>query len=135
MIILLRLLPVLIGLLCIIAAFVPGRRNRVAHPCDTWGIVVGCRTQPVYQHRGEAQAFAPVVRYTTDKGEITAVSRHYVPEWQYGYRTGDRVKIRYDTQQPDVFCICGSGRWRRGMLMTVGIGTILAYGVLWVQYH
>lgn len=136
MILLLELLPVLIALACIAAAFVPVRRSRISHPCYTKGIVVAHRTQRMYKHRSETEAFAPVVRYNTPKGEITAASRVYVPEWQYRHKIGDQVQICYHAQQPDIFQICrDGGEWRRGVLLTLGIGTLLAYGVLWIQYY
>lgn len=135
MLIFLEGLPVLIGLVCIVLAFVPVRRGRIPHPCYTEGIIAGRRSQRMYRHHNEAELFAPVVRYSTPQGEITAVSRTYLPEWQYGFRTGDTVKICYHAQQPDVFIICSdSSGWRRGVLLTIGLGTILAYGVLWLQY-
>lgn len=131
-----ELLPVMIGLVCIAAAFFPVRSGKVAHPCYTEGTVVAYRSQRMYRHHSETEALAPVVRYTTPDGEITAVSRHYVPEWQYRHQSGDRVKVCYNAQQPDVFRICGDGgEWRKGVLLTVGIGTLLSYGVLWIQYH
>lgn len=135
MVLFLEILPVLIGLVCIVLAFVPVRRGRVSHPCYTEGTITGHRSQRVYRHNNEAELFAPVVRFTTPKGEITAASRTYVPEWQFGYRTGDKVKICYNAQQPDLFIICSENNaWRRGVLLTIGLGTILAYGVLWLQY-
>ena len=135
MLLVLMLMPVLIALGCIAAALLPVG-HKVPHPCYTEGIVVAHRSQRIYRHRNETEAFAPVVRYTTPNGEITAASRSYVPEWQYRHRTGDKVKICYNAQQPDLFRICGDGSaWRRGVLLTVGIGTLLAYGVLWIQYH
>lgn len=133
---LLKLLPVLISLFCIAAALIPVRRGKIAHPCYTEGLIVGHRTQMVYKYRNETMAFAPVVRYMAQDKEITAVSRYYVPEWQYGHRTGERVKICYNAQQPDLFRICrDGGEWRRGVLLTIGIGTLLAYGILWIQYY
>lgn len=135
MVFFLNILPVLIGLVCIVLAFVPVRRSRVSHPCYTEGTIIGHRTQRMYRHHSGAELYAPVVRFTTPKGEITAASRTYLPEWQYGFRTGDKVKICYHAQQPDVFAICSeSNAWRRSILLTAGIGTILAYGVLWLQY-
>lgn len=129
------LMPVLIALGCIAAALIPTGHN-VPHPCYTEGIVVAHKSQKIYRNHSETEAIAPVVCYQTPDGEITATSRSYVPEWQYRHRIGDRVKICYNAQQPDIFRICGDGSpWRKGILLTVGIGTLLAYGVLWVQYH
>lgn len=133
--ILILLMPVLIALGCIAAALIP-TGHHVPHPCYTEGIVVAHKSQKIYRNRSEIEALAPVVRYNTPDGEITATSRSYVPEWQYPHRIGDRVKICYHAQQPDVFRICGeSSPWRKAVLLTVGIGTLLAYGVLWIQYH
>lgn len=131
----LYLLPVLAALLCIVLAFFPVRHENVHHPGYADGVIIGCRTQTVTSHRTETKAFAPVVQYTVQDREITAAARDYVPEWQYAYRVGDKVRICYSTQQPDLFRICRkSGAWRRGILLTAGIGTLLAYGVLMVQY-
>lgn len=128
-------IPVLIGIGCIIAAFIPVRKGRISHPVYTIGTVVGKRTQTVWRNRSETQTFAPVVRYETPGGEITAASRNYLPEWQYERRTGDRVRICYDRTQPDLFCLCDeSSTWRRTALLTFGIGVIAAYAVLWLQY-
>ena len=131
----LLLLPVLLAAGCIGAAFVPTRKGSVAHPVYTVGTVVGKRAQKVWRNRSETEAFAPIVRYETEQGEITAVSRYYLPDWQYHRRTGDRVKLCYDRTQPDVFCLCDeSSHWRKTVLLTFGIGTLAAYAVLWVQY-
>ena len=133
----LLLSPVLAAVICIILAFVPVRKGRIAHPVCTTGTVVGSRCQRVYKNRSETDSFAPVVRFRTEQGvEITAASRCYLPEWQYRRRTGDRVKICYDRTQPDVFCLCDeSSEWRKIALLTFGIGTLAAYAVLWVQYR
>lgn len=131
----LYLLPVLTALLCIILAFWPVKREKVVNPEYTEGRIVGHRTQTVTRYRNETQAFAPIVQYLVNDREITAAAREYVPEWQYTYRTGERVRICYNLKQPDLFQICrGSSTWRRGALLTAGIGILLAYGVLWVQY-
>ncbi len=131
----LYLLPVLTALICIILAFLPVKRERVSHPDYTYGVIIGHRTQMVNRYRSETMTFSPIVRYTVNDREITAAARKYVPEWQYEYRVGDRVRICYNTQQPDLFQLCQkSSTWRKGVLLTVGIGTLLAYGVLWVQY-
>ena len=128
-------LPVLIGVCCIGAAFIPVRKGRIAHPVYTVGTVVGSRRQTVWRNRSETESLAPVVRFETASGEITAVSRYYLPEWQYRRKTGDKVKICYDRTQPDVFCLCDeSSTWHRTALLTFGIGTLAAYGVLWEQY-
>lgn len=132
---LLLLLPVLAAVGCIIAAFIPVRKGRIAHPVCTMGTVVGKRTQRVYRNHSETEAYAPVVRYETTQGEIVSASRYYLPDWQYHRRTGDRVKVCYDRTQPDLFCLCDeSSHWRKITLLTFGIGTLVAYAVLWVQY-
>ena len=128
-------LPVLIAAGCIAAALIPVREGNIAHPAYTVGTVVGNRSQKVWKNRSETESFAPVVRYETEKGEITAASRYYLPEWQYRRRIGDTVKICYDRTQPDVFCLCDeSSTWRKTALLTFGIGTLAAYGILWGQY-
>jgi hypothetical protein len=128
-------LPVLISVCCIAAGFIPVRKGKVAHPVYTVGTVVGSRSQKVWKNRSETESLAPIVRYQTEAGEITAASRHYLPEWQYGRHIGDSVKLCYDKTQPDVFCLCDeSSPWRRTALLTFGIGTLAAYGILWIQY-
>lgn len=99
-------LPVLIAVCCIAAAFIPVRKGRVAHPVYTTGTVVGSRRQTVWKNRSETESLAPVVRFETASGEITAASRYYLPEWQYRRQIGDKVKLCYDRTQPDVFCLC-----------------------------
>ena len=132
----LLLIPVLAAVICIIAAFVPVRKGKIAHPVCTTGVVVGSRSQKVWKNRSETMSYAPIVRYETEAGEITAASRYYLPEWQYSRRTGDRVRICYDRTQPDVFCLCDeSSYWRKTALLTFGIGTLAAYAILWVQYR
>lgn len=135
MIWLIRLVPAVIAVICIILAFVPGRRGKIAHPAHAAGTVVGSRTQMIYRNGNEVTAYAPVVRYQTEKGEITAASREYVPEWQYGYRNGDKTEVIYDTQQPDLFVLKPDGSRRKTILLTVGIGTLIAGAALWIQYH
>ena len=134
MIWLIRLAPAVIALVCIVLAFVPVRRGKVAHPVPVKGTVVGSRTQKIYRNGSEVSAFAPVVRYETPSGEITAASRDYLPEWQYTHHPGDEVSLLYDREQPDLFVLQGSGgEWRRTALLTAGIGTLIAGAVLWVQ--
>ena len=136
MIWLIRLAPAVIAVICVILAFVPVRRSKVAHPVNVTGTIVGSRIQKIYRNGNELQALAPVVRYETASGEITAASRDYLPEWQYGYHSGDTVELTYDKEQPDVFVLRSSGSdWRRAAFLTAGVGTLIAAGVLWVQYH
>lgn len=132
---LLLFVPLLLAGGCILAAFIPVRKGHIAHPVYTMGTVVGTQSQRVWHHRSETESCAPIVRYETPQGEITAASRYYLPDWQYHRRTGDRVRICYDRQQPDLFCLCDeSSHWRKAVLLTFGIGTIAAYGILWGQY-
>ncbi|MCR4647245.1 MAG: DUF3592 domain-containing protein [Oscillospiraceae bacterium] len=133
MIWLIRLVPAVIAVLCIILAFVPGRRGKIDHPAAAQGEVVGTRTQKIYRHGNEILAFAPVVRYQTPGGEITSASRNYVPEWQYNYHLGDAVDITYNTQQPDLFVMNPDTHLRKCILLTIGIGTLIAGAALWVQ--
>ena len=136
MIWLIRLAPAAIALICIVLAFVPVRRGKVAHPVTVRGTVTGSRIQKIYRSGNELQALAPVVRYETERGEITAASRDYLPEWQYRYHIGDAVEVVYDKMQPDLFVLNGGGNvWRRTALLTAGIGTLIAGAVLWLQYH
>lgn len=129
-------LPVILAAGCILFAFLPVRKGKIAHPVYTVGIVVGSRSQRVWTNRSETESFAPVLRYETEQGEITAVSRYYVPEWQYHRRAGDQVKLCYDRTQPDVFILCDeSNYWRKTALLTFGIGTLAAYGILWGRFY
>ncbi|MBR3628867.1 MAG: DUF3592 domain-containing protein [Oscillospiraceae bacterium] len=136
MIWLIRLVPAVMALVCIVLAFVPVRRGRIAHPVTAKATVTGSRTQMIHRNGSEVTAYAPVVRYETASGEITAASREYVPEWQYRYHPGDALEIVYDRQQPDLFVLKDTGGvWRRTALLTAGIGTLIAGAVLWLQYH
>ena len=128
-----ELLPVAVGLLCIAAAFLPGR-DPIRHPVYTEGEIVGQASQTVWQQHAKTDALAPVVRFSTPQGEITATARRFVPEWQYRFHRGERVKICYDAKQPDMFRVCGGVPLRRYLLLTAGIGTLIAYGVLWEQF-
>lgn len=129
-----RLLPAAAALVCIVLGLLPQRRG-VSHPVMTEGTVIGSRRQRIPQRRGEIEVFAPVVCYATPDGEIEAVSRDFVPEWQYDHHPGDLVQLCYDAQQPDVFRLTKGGTWRRVICLTIGIGTLIAYGVLLVQYN
>lgn len=130
-----RLMPAAVALVCIVLGLLPQPRGKVSHPAYTVGTVVGSRMQRLPRRGSELVLFAPVVRYETPTGEITATARDFLPEWQYSHHPGDRVQVCYDAQQPDVFRLCNDGgTWRRGIFLTIGIGTLLAGGVLWIQY-
>jgi hypothetical protein len=133
-----ELLPLLFAAGCIAAACMQGkfRYFRIRHPVYTQGEIVGCAVQKAYRCRSEAELVAPIIRYTTEQGEQSLVYRHFVPEWQYRYRNGESVKICYDRVHPEIFHICSDKsslcRW---FLLALGICTLFAYAVLWVQYY
>ncbi len=132
----LRILPILIALVCIGLAFLPERHRTIKNPIYTEGVIIGKNAQRIQQGRTETEAFAPICRYTVGDKEITATSRDFVPDWQYRYLNGQQVKICCNQHQPDIFQICGNhSEWKRGILLTFGIATLLAYGVLLWQYH
>lgn len=136
MIILLKLLPVMIGILCIVTACIP-ERSSIKQPVFTEGEVIGSVSQKRFQKHSEAIFLAPVIRYQTEQGEQTAAARNFVPEWQYHYREGDKLRICYDKSAPGIFGILnGSGyRFRRVLCLTAGISILTAYGILWIQYY
>ncbi len=132
-----KILPVCIGVLCIIIAWLPERDRKIKNPVFTDGEVVGSVTQKIYQKHSETLSFAPVVRYQTEQGEITCTISYFVPEWQYRYHKGDKIKICYEKSQPQLCSIQNGSRYeiRKVLCMTVGIGILAAYAVLWVQYN
>ncbi|MDE5769706.1 MAG: DUF3592 domain-containing protein [Oscillospiraceae bacterium] len=133
----LELIPVLIGLLCVILAFLPERHPGMKQLVFTDGEVISRVTQKIYRHHSEIEMFAPVVKYDTEHGERIVTSQHFVPEWQYPWKRGDKIRICYSKINPDRFRICQDSKtqWRRMMLCTFGIGTILAEIVLLLQYQ
>lgn len=135
LVLILELFPFLVGLSCVILAFVP-RHSGLKQPVFTDGEVVSHVTQKIYRNHSETEMFAPVVKYNTEQGEHTAVSQHFVPEWQYAWKRGDQIRICYSRVSPDQFRICqdGKAQWRRIVLCTIGIGTILAEIMLLLQY-
>ncbi|MEE5992075.1 MAG: DUF3592 domain-containing protein [Oscillospiraceae bacterium] len=136
MMLLLQAFPILIALLCIGLAFLPEHHKSIRNPVYTDGIIVRKNVQRIQKRQTETEAFAPVCRYKVGEREITATSREYFPEWQYHYLNGQQVKICYDEQNPDLFQICGNkSEWKKGVLLTVGIGTLVAYFILRLQYH
>ncbi len=137
MILFLKLLPILTGILCIIIAVLPERHRNFRNPVFTEGEVIGSVTQKVFQKHSEAFSFAPVVRYQTGQGEQKATARIFVPEWQYHYRTGDKITVCYEKAQPQIFEIHNGSRYefRKTLCLTAGIGILTAYAVLYIQYH
>lgn len=133
MIIFLKLLPVMVSLLCIVLAFLP-ERSGISRPAHAEGVVISSAVQRVWRHHSEIQALAPVVTFTAGEREISAAAKQFVPEWQYAFHPGDRVRICYDRAHPERFRVCGGNRFRRAVLLTFGIGTLAAYGILWVQF-
>ena len=136
MILFLKFLPVLIGILCIITGWIPERHRNIRNPEFTEGEIAGTVTQKIFQKHSEAFSFAPVVRYQTAQGEQKATARNFVPEWQYHYRTGDRITVCYDKNNPQIFEIHNGSHYafRKTLCMTAGIGILAAYAVLWIQY-
>ena len=137
MILILKLLPVLIGISCIVIAWIPERDRSIRNPVFTQAEVIDCVTQKMFRKQGEIISYAPVVRYQTEQGELTATARIFVPEWQYRYRKGDKITICYEKTNPQIFGIRNSSRFeiRKLLCMTAGISILAAYGVLWIQYH
>ncbi|MBE6877529.1 MAG: DUF3592 domain-containing protein [Ruminococcus sp.] len=136
MILFLKLLPVLIGISCIIIGWIPECHRTIRNPEFTKGEIVGTVTQKIFQKHSEAFSFAPVVRYHTAQGERESTARNFVPEWQYHYRTGDKIIICYDKSNPQIFEIHNGSRYafRKTLCMTAGIGILTACAVLWIQY-
>lgn len=139
MIKLILLLPVLFAFCCFLAAWWQrrSRKGGIRHPVYTDAVIVSKVTQTGYRHHSTVEQSAPVVRYMTDVGERTSVYRYYVPEWQYSYRTGETVQICYDRDNPLIFHICREQRnmWISNLLLCTGVGTLLAYAVLLLQYY
>ena len=137
MILFLKLLPVLTGILCIIIGILPERHPNMKNPIFTEGEVIGSMTQKIFQKHSEAFSFAPVVQYHTEQGEQKATARTFTPEWQYHYRTGDKITVCYEKSQPQVFEIHNGSRYefRKKLCFTAGFGILAAYVILWVQYH
>ena len=136
MILLLEFLPVLIGIFCIIIGWIPERHGAIRNPEFTQGEIIGTVTQKVFQKHSEALSFAPVVRYQTAQGGQKATARNFVPEWQYHYRTGDKITVCYDKNNPQIFEIHNGSRYafRKTICMTAGIGILTAYVILRMQY-
>lgn len=132
MILFLKLLPVMVSLLCIMLAFLP-ERSGIARPAYAEGVVISSVVQRIWRHHSEIQALAPVVTFTGGGREISAAAKRFVPEWQYTFHTGDKVRICYDREYPERFRVCGGNSFRRAVLLTLGIGTLAAYGILWVR--
>ena len=137
MILILKLFPVLIGVIGIIIAWIPERDKRVKTPVLAEGEIIGHVTQKMFRKHSEIISYAPVVRYETEQGEVTATAGVFVPEWQYRYRAGDKITICYEKTNPQIFGIRKGSRFeiRKLVCMTVGIGILTAYAVLWIQYH
>ncbi len=136
---LLRALPVIFAAVCILTGlFLPRlTRRRIRRPVYTKAEVVSCVTQQVYKKRTPVTLQAPVLRFGTSRGEVTAPSADFLPEWQYRYTKGQTVTICYEEARPAHFVICAQpgGDVRRILLLTAGVGTLLAYAVLWLQYE
>ncbi|MDE6004206.1 MAG: hypothetical protein K2G88_02335 [Oscillospiraceae bacterium] len=137
LILILKLLPVLIAGICILLACLPKRYKNIAKPVITEAEIISQVTQKIYHNHSEIETIAPVVRYMTEQGEQVATSRQFFPEWQYYWKQGDKIKICYSKLQPSIFQICQDSKTqcKKLILLTIGIGILLAYAVLWVQYY
>jgi len=137
MILFLKILPVIIGILCIIIAWIPDQDRRIRNPVFTDAEIIGSVMQKRYQKQNETIVYAPVVRYQTGQGEQTATAGYFVPEWQYRYHKGDKIQICYEKSQPDIFTIRNGSRYeiRKILCLTTGISILTAYAVLYLQYR
>ncbi len=139
MIYFIALLPILFAIGCTIAALWlrRSRRSGIRCPVYTEAVVVSKVTQMGYRHHSMVEQSAPVVRYQTEHGEQMAAYRKFMPEWQYSYRIGETVQICYEKENPNHFLICRNDSHVRfsNLLLCIAVGTILAYAVLWLQYH
>ena len=136
---LIRMFPLFIAL-CSIAAGIlvqRGGRGGIRNPVQTNAVVVSKITQTGYRHHSAVEMSAPVVRYETEHGEVTAAYRKFLPEWQDTYRIGEEIPICYDRENPTQFRICRNQTNRMGgaLLILSGCGTLLAYAVLLLQYY
>lgn len=133
------MLPVIFAVCCVLAALWLRRKRRgsIRHPVYTEAVVVSKVTQTGYRHRSMVEQSAPVVQYMTEKGQQTVTCRNYVPEWQYSYRMGDRIQICYEKDRPGIIQICNNRNdvLLSDLLIVIGIGTLVAYAVLWLQYY
>ena len=127
------LLPLAAAAVCIVLAFLPLHRA-IRRPVKTEAVVVRRAEQRIWRSGSEIVAYAPVIRYRTRTGERTVTLRRFVPEWQYRYRTGEQIKVCYSAEREEDVCILEQGGWRQGVLLTLGIGTAIAWIVLHVMY-
>ncbi len=134
-----ELIPVVAALLCFAAALGIhlNQKKGIRHPIYTEATIVGEVTQTHYHNRSEVMVIAPKVRYMTEQGEQLAASRHFMPEWQYRYHRGDKIRICYQRENPGLFRICRTNgeEWCRNGFLVAGVGILLAYAVLRMQYH
>ncbi len=134
-----EMIPIAASLLCFAAAAVvhASKSRGVRHPVYTEATVVDTVRQVQYRNRTEIERFAPRIRYMTEQGEQTVTSQHYMPEWQYRYQKGDIINICYQKDNPGRFQICRTVHQElcRNLFLIVGVGIIVAYAVLRLQYH
>lgn len=134
-----ELIPIAAAVLCFAAALWlrVSRSRGIRNPVYTEGVVIGAVTQTHCRNRSMVTTMAPKIRYMTEQGERVATSRHFVPEWQYRYLQGEKIKICYQKENPGLFRICRntSQDWFQIILLAAGAGILLAYAVLWVQYY
>lgn len=134
MILFFKIFPVVIGILCIIIAWIP-ERKKLKSPVFAEAEIIDSVTQKMFRKHSETLFYAPVIRYQTEQGIVTATDRTFVPEWQYRYQKGDKIKICYEKLNPQIFWIQNDSRseLRKILGMTLGIGILTAYAVLWMQ--
>lgn len=129
--------PVVLAVLCILTALLPTPHLRIRRRRYTMARVTGCAVQQVHRRgSGTMRAMAPRLQFRTDAGEVQAVSRQFLPEWQYSYRTGEEIRICYDAGNP-ALCEPAQHRHslRRPVCLSLGIGTLAAYAALLLQYY
>jgi hypothetical protein len=111
------------GLLCGACLALRHERRATDARAATTGVVV--RLEETVGAQGEGRGYAPVVRFTSDRGQqiefISAVSTNPA-----AYKVGDKVAVRYDPRQPgnaevDTF----ASRWFAFAALVV-LGTVFA---------
>ncbi len=131
-----QLLPFFFAAGCILASFLlkPIKARGIRKPVYAQGVIVSMVRQQVQRNRTVLEVIAPVVQFETAEGTQTLHSQRFYPEWQLNHRVGDHITICYDAAHPSQFRICDVNPWYRTMLVVVGVMTMLAYAVLWMQY-
>ena len=136
MFIFIKILPVLVAVILILMAVLPERHRNFKSPVLTDGEIISSVSQRIMQKQHETLAFAPIVRYQTEQGEHTGTARLFVPEWQYHYHIGEKIRICYEKTQPEYFEIHHGSQYeiRKLFCLTGGCGILLADLILWLLY-